>query len=143
MNRDFIDRSMRHFGQMFIDGNVNGLARHSTLPLPIYVPGQRLILQSRDEIEFLLERYLQTARCLGVVRVAHCIEVIEDMTDKRAMFCATWTHFDAHDNEMASSWARYVLTHNDDHADAMIELVEYLEMSFPNVLEAEAVVTLH
>lgn len=125
----FLDR----LAGFFEVGDLQSLAAHCVMPLPVYLGDKLMVLGSQDVAAEALGhiRAMVTAQDMAHVRAT--IDAVELPVSKHQSLYATWTYTNTKGAVIGRSKVRYILEIPASGASPRVHLVHYIQTDFTDL----------
>jgi hypothetical protein len=128
-----IQKLLQSMASNFQNGDIDKVAACFAEPLAIFADGEVVLEATASYVPELIFRMRAEAVSRGMARVKIQIRELDDDVNGRRPVVVDWVFLSASGTEVGRSSVRYYCA---PQADGMlrIEMVEYLEIAFPNFL---------
>lgn len=125
----FLDR----LAAFFEAGDLQSLAAHCVMPLPVYLGGSLMVLGSRDVAAEALGHLRAMVTAQNMAQVRATIDAVELPVSQQQSLYATWTYTDTNGAVIGRSKVRYVLGLRPFEACPQVHLVHYIQTDFTDL----------
>ena len=122
-------------GNRIVRSDLDGLVSKTVTPIAIYVPGDMLIVQTRDDLRRMVGARVTATMTEDVTRVTAKIIEVDQKTDRRAAVLAQWEFWSADNVVLKSDLVRYMVSQGREGGDLKVEIVDFIWVSQKDLVQ--------
>lgn len=132
-----IDQLFERQAEAFFAGDIDDIVENFNFPLPIYVADE-VFVYDRDSLASAMAQYREVIRAEGIDGLKARVVAQGLPIRGRSTVWVEWDHVSANGSRIRTNQAQYMLAQAEGIRAPKIDMVDYRQVSFPEMVQAIA-----